>query len=91
MFLQCKKHYISYIGVIILGWRIYNWQGGDGIREAGVGAGERCGGDADGTRLAAGTVAGEGSTGGDGGTRAEDFSRSCAVCRSGRWGVSSGN
>ena len=34
-------------------------KGGDGMSEAGVGAGERLGRDVDGTRLAAGTVAGE--------------------------------
>ena len=44
-------------------------KGGDGISKAGVGAGERLGGDVDGTRLAAGTVAGEGSTCSDGGAR----------------------
>ena len=38
-------------------------KGGDGISEAGVGAGERLGGDVVGTCLAAGTVAGKGSTG----------------------------
>ena len=48
-------------------------KGGDGISEAGVGAGERLGGDVDGTCLAAGMVAGEGSTGGGRGTRAEDL------------------
>ena len=46
-------------------------KGGDGISEAGVGAGERLGGDVDGTCLSAGTVVGEGSTGSGGGTRAE--------------------
>ena len=46
-------------------------KGGDGISEAGVGAGKRLGGDVDGTHLAAGTVAGEGSIDGGGGTRAE--------------------
>ena len=46
-------------------------KGGDGISEAGVGAGERLGRDVDGTRLAAGMVAGEGTTGSGGGTRAE--------------------
>ena len=46
-------------------------KGGDGI--SGVGAGERLGGDVDGTHLAEGTVAGEGSTGGGRGTRAEDL------------------
>ena len=44
-------------------------KGGDGIS----GAGERLGRDVDGTRLAAGKVAGEGSTGGGEGTRAEDL------------------
>ena len=48
-------------------------KGGDGISEAGVGAGERLCGNVDGTRLAAGTVAGEGSTSGGGRTRAEDL------------------
>ena len=48
-------------------------KGDDGISEAGVRAGERLGGDVDGTCLAAGTVAGEGSTGRGGGTGAEDF------------------
>ena len=48
-------------------------KGGDGISEARVGAGERLGGDVDGTSLAAGTVAGEGSTGCGGGTGAEDL------------------
>ena len=48
-------------------------KGGDGISEAGVGAGERLCGNVDGTRLAVGTVAGVGSTGGGGGTRAEDL------------------
>ena len=47
--------------------------GVDGYRQTGVGAGERFGRDVDGTRLAAGTVAGEGSIGGGGGTRAEDL------------------
>ena len=63
-------------------------KGGDGINEAGVG--ERLGRDVDGTRLAAGTVAGEGSTAvvGDYGG---GFGGSWAVCGSGRWGVSSGN
>ena len=42
-------------------------KGGDGISEAGVGGGERLGGDVDGTCLAAGTFAGEGSTGRGGG------------------------
>ena len=48
-------------------------KGGDGISEAGVGAGERLGRNVDGTRLAAGTVAGEGSIGDGGGTWAEDL------------------
>ena len=48
-------------------------KGGDGISEAGVGAGERLGGDVDGTCLAAGMVAAKGSTGGGGGTRAENL------------------
>ena len=43
-------------------------KGGDGISEAGVGAGERLGGDVDGACLA-----GEGSTGCGGGTGAEDL------------------
>ena len=43
----------------------------DGISKAGVGAGERLGGDVDGTSLAAGTVAGVGSTCSGGGMRAE--------------------
>ena len=47
--------------------------GGDGISEAGVGAGERLSMDVDGTRHAAGTVAWKGSTGGGGRTRAEDL------------------
>ena len=42
-------------------------KGGDGISEAGAGAGERLGRDVDGTRLAASTVAGEGSTSSGGG------------------------
>ena len=40
--------------------------GGDGISEAGVGAGERLGRDVDETSLAAGTIAGEGFTCGGG-------------------------
>jgi hypothetical protein len=48
-------------------------RGGDGISEAGVGAGEQLGRNVDGTCLAAGTVTGEGSTCGCGGTRAEDL------------------
>ena len=48
-------------------------KGGDGISEAGVGAGEQLGRNVDGTSLAEGMVAGEGSTGGGGGTRAEDL------------------
>ena len=44
-----------------------------GISKAGVGAGERLGGDVDGTSLATGMVTGEGSTCGDGGTKAEDL------------------
>ena len=43
-------------------------KGGDGISEASVGAGERLGGDVNGTCLAV-----EGSTGSGGGTRAEDL------------------
>ena len=42
-------------------------KGGDGINEASVKAGERLGGDVDGTHPAAGMVAGEGSTSSDGG------------------------
>ena len=48
-------------------------KGGDAISETGVGAGKQFVRDVDGTRLAAGTVAGEGSTGGGGRTRAEDL------------------
>ena len=48
-------------------------KGGDAISEAGVWSGERLGRDVDGTRLAAGMLAGEGSTGSGGGTRAEDL------------------
>ena len=46
-------------------------KGGDGISKAGVGAGERLGGDVDGTGLAVGRVEGKESTGSSGGTRAE--------------------
>ena len=46
-------------------------KGGEGISEAGVGAGERLGRDVDGTSLAANTVEGEGSTCGGGGTRTD--------------------
>ena len=48
-------------------------KGGDGISKAGVGVGERFGGDVDGTGLAADMVAGKVSTCGAGGTRAEDL------------------
>ena len=65
-------------------------KGGDGISEAGVAAGERLGRDVNGTSFAVGMVAGEGSTCGGGGTRAEDLAE-IVVCRSGQWGVSSGN
>ena len=61
---------------------------GDGISEAG----ERLGGDVDGTRLAAGTVAGEGSTGGGGGgTMAEDLAEVGRFAEVDGGGVSSGN
>ena len=47
--------------------------GGFAVDRGGAGAGERLGRDVGGTRIAAGSVAGEGSTGGGGGTRAEDL------------------